>query len=434
MPNYLIIGASAAGLSCAQRLRELDPDATITVLSEDMRIYSRCMLHKVLSGERRDDSLDFTDPDFFIRNQITWRGGARVERVKEQDRLVVLEDGSELPYDRLLVASGAESMLPPVANLADANNIYGFRTLDDLHQLRQAVQGGAKRIAIIGAGLVGMDVAYGLCQIGCTPVVVEREPRILPLQTDSFAAQVYQRLFEAHGCEFYLGTAAESAELNGNRDTEALILQDGTRIPCDTVVAAVSVRPSLDFLRGTSVQSMFMNYYIQTVLNTYLRKSNLQVNKGLSVNEHLQTSSPDIFAAGDVTGVAAIWPEAKAMGRCAASNMAGRPEAYPTPFPYQNTSSFWGLTMASLGRLDIDESAYRVLTHHDGRNYKKLVLRNGCLIGALMLGDLRNTGVYRRLIYEGIPVDHFSERELFTLSFADFYGIDPRTGAYQYRQ
>lgn len=434
MPDYLIIGASAAGLACAERLRELEPCADITVISEDEKIYSRCMLHKGLSGERSDETLNFVDSDFFAKNRIEWMHGVCVKQVNEEQKTVRLSNDEQIPYGRLLIASGAASMIAPIHNLRDGKNVYGFRTMADMDQIRQALQDGAKRVAIIGAGLVGMDVAQTLCELGLEPTIIEREARIMPLQTDAFVAQAYQRLFEERGCRFCLGVAAEKAELDENGMVTALILQNGESVPCDVVVSAVSVRPRMEFLHNTSIQGMYMNYHIQTVLNRYLRKNNFHVDKGVTVNEYMQTSAPNIFAAGDVTGKTAIWPEAKAMGRCAASNMAGIPEAYPEPYPYQNTSNFWGMTMLSLGKVDVDEHSYRVLVHYDGKNYKKLVLKEGYLAGVLMLGDLQNAGIYRYLISNKISVERFTERQLFMLSFADFYGVDSRNGEFLYQQ
>lgn len=432
MPDYLIIGASAAGIACAERLRELDTQATITVISEDEKVYSRCMLHKGLSGERSDERLDFTVADFFSKAHIEWMGGTTVVQVDEQKKTVKLADESCLPYGKLLIASGADSMILPVPNLKDGKNVHGFRNLKDVHELRQVIDNGAKRIAIIGAGLVGMDVAYALCELGYQPVVIERETRVMPLQTDKYVADQYEKIFREHGCQFYFGDSVEKAELDEDQNVTALLLQSGAKVACDAVVSAVSVRPRMEFLHGTSIQGMYMNYHIQTVLNRYLRANNVHVNKGVTVNSYMQTSARDIYAAGDVTGEAAIWTEAKAMGRCAASNMAGIPQKYPGAYPYQNTSNFWGLTMLSLGKVNVDSSSYRIVTHQDARSYKKLVLKDGKLEGVLVLGDLRNAGVYRHLIANQISVEGYNDKKLVNLSFADFYGMNQQTGEFYY--
>lgn len=434
MPDYLIIGASAAGVACAERLRELDGKAEITVISEDEKVYSRCMLHKGLSGERDDAHLDFTVGDFFEKANIQWISGISVVQVNEVEKTVKLSDESSVPYGKLLIASGASSMILPVPNLKDGKNVYGFRTLEDVHKLRDVLDGGAKQIAIIGAGLVGMDVAYALCEMGYQPVVIEREPRVMPLQTDQYVGEQYQDLFIKHGCRFYFGDSVEKAKLDESSNVSALVLKSGEEVPCDAVVCAVSVRPRNEFLKNTSIQGMHMNYHIQTVLNRYLRASNVHVNKGVTVNEYMQTTSPDIYAAGDVTGQAAIWPEAKAMGRCAASNMVGIPQKYPKAYPYQNTSNFWGVTMLSLGKVNVDASGYRIVTHQDAKSYKKFVLKDDRLEGVLVLGDLENAGVYRHLIINQVPVNNFSDHQLVNLSFAEFYGMDRETGEFHYPQ
>lgn len=122
------------------------------------------------------------------------------------------------------------------------------------------------------------------------------------------------------------------------------------------------------------------------------------------------------------------------MGRCAASNMVGIPQKYPKAYPYQNTSNFWGLTMLSLGKVNVDASGYRIVTHQDAKSYKKLVLKEGRLEGVLVLGDLENAGVYRHLIINQVPVNDFSDYQLVNLSFAEFYGMDRETGEFHYPQ
>ena len=139
MGAYIIIGSSAAGLSAAQTIRRLQPDREIIVLSKDKAIYSRCMLHKLLSGERSMESIEFESINFFQDNRINFMPGTEVVRVDEEERVLILADGKKLLFEKILVASGSEYFMPPIPNFRYAQNVYGFRSLDDVNQIRKGI-------------------------------------------------------------------------------------------------------------------------------------------------------------------------------------------------------------------------------------------------------------------------------------------------------
>ena len=204
--RYVIAGAGPAGISAAKTLRQLDRDGEIVLVSKDDQVHSRCMLHKYLGGERDAEGISFIPPGFFKQNNITWYPGKAMVRLDCAERRILLDDGTFLPYDRLLLATGAYYLLPPVPGLKEAENVYGFRDLSDALAIDKAVKPGARAV-IIGSGLVGMDAAYALMERGISPVIVEMAGRILPLQLDAEAASEYQRLFEHHGCSWQPGQA-----------------------------------------------------------------------------------------------------------------------------------------------------------------------------------------------------------------------------------
>lgn len=432
MSHYVIIGAGAAGIEAAKELRHLDPPALITLVSIETEIVSRCMLHKCLGGGRSRESLRFIEENFFEIYKVNWIAGRAVARIKEQVKSIVLDDGEEIDYDKLLVATGADYYIPPIPNLREGENVFGFRSIADMDKIKEAASLYGERVVIIGGGLVGMDTAHALCELDKNVTVIEMAERIMPLQMDKYTSDVYQKLFEAHGCTIRIGTSVKEAVINPhtNRITEVL-LSDETSIECDFIVVAASVKPKVDFLQGTSIQAVHMNYYINTVLNKYLKKTNFSVNKGMEVDEYMSTTANDIYAAGDVTGKSGIWPDARIMGKYAAQSMAGFPQPCTELFPDKNTSNFWGVTAASLGKLDVKENVHKILVHFDGQNYRKLILQEQYITGALFMGSLSNTGVYLHIIQNKIPVDRLLHK-IFRLSFADFYGIDEADGQYRY--
>ncbi len=207
MAAYVIIGCSAAGLAAAETIRRLQPDREIVVVSEDEKLYSRCMLHKLLSGERTLDSLEFESQNFFEKNNIKWIGGAEVVQVDEEHRVLVLEDESELPYEKLLIASGSEYFMPPIPNFRDGKNVFGFRNVRDVEQITKATDRFGKRVIIVGGGILGLDVAYGLARRGALVTLLEKEKRLMPLQTDDYVSDLYAKAFRDAGCEIITGVA-----------------------------------------------------------------------------------------------------------------------------------------------------------------------------------------------------------------------------------
>lgn len=403
MEYYVIIGCGAAGMAAAERLRKLKPDASVVMVSKDEHSHSRCMLHKYLGGEREVEGLAFTDEDFFEKNNIYWSRGQAVKKVDTAAKKVILEDG-ELLYDKLLIATGAVYSIPPIPNFRTADNVYGFRDLSDAVKIRKAVEErNAKHVFIVGSGLVGLDVAYALLERGVKVTVAEMADRILPLQTDATSAGAYQELFEKAGASFRLGIGASDSKVNDKNEITHVILADGEEIPCDFVVVAAGVRPCIDFLKD----------------------SGLEMERSLKVNEYLQTSDPDVYAAGDVTGLSGIWPNAMDQGRKAAMNMAGMPLAYTDRFCIKNTINFFGLAMLSAGDIEPKDDSYQVYIKESRSNYKKAVVKDGIVTGIQLQGDISGSGFWQYLIKNKIDISELlKEKDIFHISYADFYGLD----------
>lgn len=430
--KYAIIGSSAAGISAAEELRRLEESAEITVISMEERIYSRCMLHKYLSGERSADGMKFIRDGFFSELGIQFLGGRSVISIQESAHTLSLDDGSQVAYDKLLIAAGASYYIPPIPNFRDAVNVLGFRGMEDADKLIKAAEKPDRQVVIIGGGLIGLDAAYGLRKRGCKVTLIEKEPYLMPLQTDAYVSELYRQAFERAGCQIILNAEVKDSTLDENERLTNVILDDGTEIPCDFVIAATSVKPRIEFLNGTSIQALYMNYHIHTVLSRFLKKTDIHVNKGLEVDGQMRTSSPDIYAAGDVTGLSAIWPDAKRMGKIAAASMCGRVPAEQGFYQFKNMASFYGIVMFSAGKTRVDEKRYEVLVKRSRGSYRKLIIKDGVMEGVLMVGDVSNAGVYLHAISHHLNIEKVRDH-LFRLSFADWYGYDETTGEFCYQ-
>ncbi len=407
MERFVIIGAGAAGITAAKTLRAFRPQDVITVLSTDEQVHSRCMLHKFLGHERTAEGINFVPADFFEKNGIYHISGQTVTGIDTAAKTVSYGEGYSVPYDKLLIAVGSAFFIPPIPHFREAPNVFGFRDLSDALKIDAAFAGG-KRVFIVGSGLVGLDAASALCRRGAQVTIAEMAPRVMPLQTDGYAASVYQKVFEDHGCRFLLGIGASDAVVDGEGNITEVILSTGEHVPCDFIIMAAGVRPRIQLAQAAGIRA----------------------ERAIEVDDHLRTSAPDVYAAGDCTGLSGVWPDAMAQGKAAAENMAGIDTVYEKPYPFKNTSNFFGVTMLSVGRLDQTEGA-DVIVHRTPKEYKKAIVRDGKLTGYLSLGDISNSGLYLHLIKNGVDVSGKLDR-IFRLTFADFYGINEKNGEYVY--
>ncbi len=402
---HVIIGVGAAGITAAKTIKQKDPSASITMISTDKYVHSRCMLHRYLNHERDESTLSFVDSDFFKSNQIQWIKGITVHTIDVEKQEVILEDDRRIPFDRLLITTGANSFIPPVGQFREANNVFGLRHLSDAQAIRPLAD-TAEHILVVGSGLVGMDAAYAFLEQGKDVTVVEMADRILPIQLNEKAGIAYKTLFESHGCKFLLGKKASETHMNESGAIDSVLLDDGTKIDCDLVIVAAGVRPA-----------------VECALNTPI-----QVDRFIEVDDTMATNCPNIFAAGDVTGLSGIWPNAMKQGQTAALNMCGIKDEYIDRYAMKNTMNFYGLVTLSLGR-GVAEEGDMVLEEEDNHNYRRAIFRDGKLDSILLQGKIDYSGIYQYLIKNQIDLSG-REKDIFHLSFADFYGVNENGGYY----
>ena len=405
--EYVILGAGAAGITAAKTIRKADREGKITVISTDTQVHSRCMLHKYLSHERDAAGISFIDPDFFEKNQITWLPGKTVNRLDTQGKKVYTDQGDEISYDRLLIATGAESFIPPVGNLREAENVFGLRHLRDAQAIDELAK-DAENIVIIGSGLVGLDAAYGLMETGKKVSIVEMADQILPVQLDKTAAFEYQKRFEKAGAVFYLGRKAADTVMGEDKTIREIILDNGEKLPCDLIIVAAGVRCAVAGMEGEGIV----------------------IDRGIKVDDYLQTGAESVYAAGDVTGLSGIWPNAQKQGETAALNMCGSHVEYTDRYAIKNTINFFGLVSMCVGVI-LPQEGDVVIAREDSRNYKRVVLRDGKAVGVLLQGDISHGGIWQYLIKNQIDLAGI-KKDIFDLNFGDFYGIKDN-GEYQWR-
>ena len=398
--RYIVVGASAAGISGAKTLRELDKDAEIILVSKDENVYSRCILHHYISGHRDIEALDFTDRDFFEKYNIEWKKGLEVKSIDDREHVIGLSNGESLKYDKILLATGASAFIPPVENLREAKNVVGLRNLEDAIKIKEEAE-KVKNVVVLGAGLVGIDAIAGLAFKDLNVTLVEMGDRVLPIQLDKYASSKYEKRFEDAGVKLKLWVRAEKVLIDENKNPKALLINTGEEIPCELIIVATGVRSNVAFLKDSSIETDRF---------------------GLIINEKGETNARDVYGAGDITGRNPIWPTAVKEGIIAANNMVGNEIFMEDFFGSKNTMNFLGLTTMSLGVVNIPDDSYTEEIDISGENYKKIIHKDGKIYGAIIQGDLSYAGVLTQLIKEKIHVSKV-KKPLFEIDYADFFNI-----------
>jgi len=408
--KHLIIGAGAAAISAVRTILKEKSDDTVVIISQDEEVYSRCMLHKFISGERDAESINFINDDILKSPRVQWIKGKTVTRLDAATKTVYAGEEKIASGDTVLIATGSDSVTPPIGELKTAKNAFGLRHLSDARAITEQAK-KANEIAVIGAGLVGLDAVYGILE---SPggdkkkiTVVEMASSVLAINLDAHAAEAYQRLFEKKGVAFRLARKVVNTRSNAGNIT-ALELDDGEIISCDMVIMAVGVRAATALLAES--------------LASEGRSLELTERRAVKVDDYLATNVSGIYAAGDVAGLSGIWPNAQKQGEMAAYNMTGTRWAYDDRFAIKNTVNFFGLLSLSLGAINPLDGD-KTLVKEDRNNYRKLILRDGIPAGIILQGEIGEKGFWLYLIKNRIRIDNLGKSP-WNVSYADFYGVE----------
>ncbi len=411
--DYLIIGNSAAGVSAAEAIRHADSSGEILIVGQEpYAAYGRPLISYLLEGKTTREALDYKDPSFYERLSIETFVGpdARVLSLDVQAHSVKLAGGATITYKKCLLATGSVPFTPPIDGLEGRENIHTFFTLDDAlgvqadaerAQKEAAEQGRESRAVVIGSGLIGLKAAEAVSSYVDEVVVLELAPRILPAVLDAQGAAVLQEQLAAHGIKCLPGISAQKLKGEGAR-VSSVVLTDGSELACDFVIAAVGVRPN----------------------SALAVEAGAEEGRGLICGPDLQTTLPDVYAAGDVVQVTdaidgsqrplALWPNAVRQGAVAGAHMANSPQAEPFTTSFAvNAVDFFEASLLTSGLINPPEDgAYTVRVQSDGVRYTKFVVKDDCLVGYILLNHPEGAGLYTALIEDKIALSSL-ERDPF---------------------
>ena len=368
--DYVIIGNGVAGTTAAASIRETDPEGNITIYTDEAYpYYSRIRLIEYLSGEVDENALTIRKDEWYKDLNILLKLEHKVEEVDADKKELKLASGDKVSYDKLLLATGGYPFKPPIKG-ADKKGVFTLRSMRDAQAIREMIKDGGRHVVVIGGGVLGLEVGNSILKTGCSVTIVEFFDRLLPRQMDTEGASILQAQLESFGLRFFLG--AQSEEIIGDGEVEKLLLKDGTEIDCDLIIISAGIRPTADLPR----------------------QLDLTVDRGVVVNDKLETEKPDIYAAGDLiqhNGISyGIWPASEKQGQIAGKNMAGEETLY-NGTTISNRLKVAGIDLFCAGNIDCDgvcESI--VLEDHENYTYKKLVLKNNTIGGAILYGDIKN--------------------------------------------
>ena len=406
--KLVVVGNGMAGCRAVEEVLKRDPGRyAITIFGAEPRVnYNRIMLSPVLAGEKTFADIVINDEAWYADNGIVLHAGRAVTAIDAQAKVVRAEGGLEVPYDILILASGSDPVRLPLPG-ADLKGVVTFRDLDDVDAMVTAAQAVGAKAVVIGGGLLGLEAAYGLAKRGMDATVVHLMEVLMERQLDESAGYLLTEALKARGVQTVLG--AQSEEIVGKDGQVAgLRLKDGRTLPCDILVMAVGIRPS----------------------TALARTAGLNVNRGVVVDDQMRTSDPAVFAVGECAEhrgiayglVAPIWD----MCRTLADTLTDTDAAYEGSV-LSTRLKVSGVDVFSAGRFAGGEGCEDIVFRDAGRGvYKRLVLEDGKVAGAVLFGDAADGAWYFDLMRSGQDVSDIRETLVFGQAVTEgLRGLDP---------
>lgn len=393
--KLVVVGNGMAGMRAVEELLKIAPDMyDITVFGDEpYPNYNRIMLSPVLANEQTIDDIILNTREWYAENNITLRTSARVNKIDRKARMVTAEDGTTAPYDRLLLATGSKPFILPIPG-ADLQGVLGYRDIKDTNDMIEAAK-THKHAVVIGGGLLGLEAANGLKIQGMDVTVVHKNEWLLERQLDKVSGKMLQKSLEARGLTFLLQKDTEQL-IGKDGSVVAVRFKDGQEIPADLVVMAVGIRP---------------NYALAA-------SAGIHCNRGIVVNDTMQTYDPRIYAVGECVShrgmtyglVAPLFEMAKVCATHLANFGIGLYKGSVTSTKLKVT----GIDLFSAGDFMGSDDTEEILLHDAvGGVYKKLVIKDDTIIGAVLYGDTTDGAWYFQLLRDRKPIHEIRDHLMF---------------------
>jgi nitrite reductase (NADH) large subunit len=391
--HIVIIGCGVAGITTAKAVRQSAPETEVTVYTDESHpYYPRPRLYEVLSGEKEPREIYSYTGGWYDQLGIKVQLGKKVIRINPASKELTLEGGLKTSFDRLLLANGAHAFVPPIKGV-EKKGSFTLRTIEDAVAINQYAKKGKKAI-VIGGGLLGLEFAACLRKLDQQVEVVEIRPRLLPMQLDQDGSTILEDDLKELGVNTVLGV--KTTEILGKETVTGVSLDNGKEISGELVLTSTGIRTNVQLAADAGIK----------------------VNKGVIVDEYLRTSATDIYAAGDVLEfqgqVYGIIPTAIEQANLASANMLGRESRVYKGTIRSTTLKIASIALTSMGLVNPEGPQYEEIKKIDKKEgvYKKIVLDQGKIVGAILLGDRKGTSTLMRLMQEKTDVTKYENNLL----------------------
>ncbi len=403
MPKYVIIGGSVGGIGAVEAIREVDPAGTIAVISEEpFPQYSRPLISDFLCKEATFEKMKYRSDLFWEKNEVQSLTGRKAVGLNLNDRWVELEGGDRIDFEKLLIATGGKPFVPKMEG-TEKEGVFTFTTFSDAKRIAAKI-GAAKKGVVIGGGLIGVSAAEALTKSGLDVTIVELKDRILNLTLDETASDILEKAIKE--AKVAILASQTVTQILGKHDDDSVVggvvLTSGEEVQCDLVIIAIGVIPQTELVIGTEVK----------------------VNQGIIVDRFMRTSVPEVYACGDVAEAydfildqnnpLPLWPVASLGGKVAGYNMAGKNTEYPGGTA-MSALNYFDTPIISVGIANPKEADnYEVIMDHDLPRglYKKIVLKEGFVVGMTFVNQIERTGIIFYLMKNRIDVGRFKQKLL----------------------
>ena len=394
--RYIVVGNSAGGLAAAREIRRIDATERLLMISDEpYPAYSRPLIAKHVSEGKSIDAMRLVPSDFYENHGIDLKLSSRAVSIDAEGRKLRLHDGTTVSWECLLLATGGLPIVPPIPG-RDRQGVFTFTTYDDAKAIAQRLP-EVRRAVIIGGGFIGLSAADALRKRGVGVTVVEMQPRLLSAMLDATGSSLAEEAAVSAGV--HIATGRRVVSINGDHpqshSVSSVTLDDGTRIQCELVILAVGVKPRAELAEGVA-----------------------SIGRGILVDEWMRTTAKNIFACGDACqshdfarnedAVLAIWSNAVTGGTVAGAAMAGRQHGYEGGTTL-NALPYFGLSVGSAGVVDHDPAIHEVVVASSPRYYRKVVLRDGVIVGMVFAGDTSKCGLLYALMKRKVRVQDWKD-------------------------
>lgn len=390
MYDYLIIGNGIAGLAAAEEIRKNDENGKILIVSkEGIPTYWRTRLSALIAKDFDKDDIYVKKEAWYQEKNIEEKLDTEVEKLDLENNKAILADGEEIEYGKVLLATGARAFVPPIKNV-ESKGVFAIRSLDDLISFKEYAA-DKKEVVIIGGGILGLEAAFSVKELGKEVSVIEAADYILNRQLDHELSKKLEKSLNDMGIKTFTGKATEEILVNDGK-VSGIKLSNGEEIKADVIMVQAGVRSIIDLAKN----------------------SNLEVDRGIIVNDNLQSKKENVYAAGDCAQIGnftiGLWTASQEMGKIVGRNMTGAKETYEKPKPF-STLMIGNIKVFSAG-MTSGEGIEEMKAEKDGNIYK-LFKKDGKFVGGILWNDIKMQNDVKDLVFNGKNLEDTKLAEIF---------------------